>query len=126
MRPVLAAIMLLSLAGCNTGPPPPNTAARVRHWLETLHNPDAKLRQEAAFKLGNLGLTDPAPVVSALSAALKDEAASVRREAILALVKCGAEAKHAVSRLAEIERTDDDLTVRDYAAKALNKLRGPK
>jgi len=33
--------------------------ARVRHWIEALRQPDSKIRKEAAFKLGNLGLTDP-------------------------------------------------------------------
>jgi len=53
MRPLLASVVLLSLSGCG-GPLPPDTGARVRHWIEALRKPDAKLRKEAAFKLGNL------------------------------------------------------------------------
>jgi HEAT repeat protein len=126
MRMLLSAIALLSLIGCNTGPTPPNTEARVRHWIEALHKPDAKLRKEAAFKLGNLGLTDPASVVPALMTALKDAEASVRCEAILALVKCGPAAKEAAARLTNIQKTDEDARARDYAAKALSKINASK
>jgi HEAT repeat protein len=118
---VILVISLSSLSGC-TSQPPPDTDARVRHWIKALHEPDAKLRKEAAFKLGNLGLTDPAPVVSALTAALKDADGPVRCEAILALVKCGPAAKGAIGELTQSQRKDRDARVRDFAARALEKI----
>jgi HEAT repeat protein len=124
MRSVLAVILVISLSGCTA--PPANTGPRVRHWIETLREPDAKARQGAAFKLGNLGLTDPATVVPALTAALKDADAGVRREAILALLKCGSTAKEAMGELTELQRNDRDDRVRDCAARALVKLKESK
>lgn len=121
MRWGLAAVVAMALAGC-TRTPAPDTGARVRHWIETLHARDAKLRKDAAFKLGNLGLTDPATVVPALTAALKDADRRVRCEAILALVKCGPAAQQARGELIQLQHADRDARVRDYAAKALDKL----
>jgi len=123
MRALLAAVGLIACSGCGTGPPPPDTAARVRHWIEALRKPDAKLRKEAAFKLGNLGLTDPDSVVPALTTALKDDDARVRCEAILALLKCGPGAKGATRALTEVQHQDSDATTRAYAAKALERLK---
>jgi hypothetical protein len=121
MRLVLISVLLIALGGCSAAPAP-NTAARVHHWIEMLHAPDVKARKEAAFKLGNLGPTDPATVVPALTAALNDVDAAVRCEAILALVKCGPAANDAASAIARLQHADPSAQVRDYAAKAVAKL----
>ena len=121
MRSTLVALFLLSLCGCT---PAPDTGKRVQHWLETLRSPDARQRKEAAFKLGNLGLTDPETIVPALTAALKDNDAAVRCEVILALPKCGPAAKDAAASLRELQRKDPDAKVRDYAGQALDKIGG--
>jgi HEAT repeat protein len=118
---MVAFLLVLALGGCASRPAP-DTDARVRHWIAALREPDAKLRKEAAFKLGNLGLTDPDLVVPALTGALKDTDAAVRREAILALVKCGAHAQEAEGLLAEMQRRDSDQQVRAFAGKALKSL----
>jgi HEAT repeat protein len=122
MRVIQASLVVMSLSGCG-GRPEPNTAARVRHWIETLRKPDAKLRKEAVFKLGNLGLTEPPSVVAALRATLKDADAGVRCEAILALLKCGPAAQDAAGELTDMRRKDRDARVRAYAAKALDRLK---
>jgi HEAT repeat protein len=123
MRPtLLTAIAALALGGC-TGQPTPEAGVRVGHWVEALRAPDAKLRKEAAFKLGNLGLTDTERVVPALTGALRDVDAAVRREAIMALLKCGDRGKDAATAIAELEQRDPDPQVRIYARKALKKLR---
>jgi HEAT repeat protein len=119
---MLPAMLVISCCGCATEPAP-DTGSRVRHWIEALHGPDAKVRKEAAFKLGNLGLTEPAAVVPALTIALKDADAQVRCEAILALLKCGPGASDAVPVLTQLQRHDRDPRVRTYAARALEKLR---
>ena len=119
----MVAVVVVALAGCQANTPP-NTAARVSHWLETLHDPDARQRKEAAFKLGNLGLTDPATIVPALTNQLKDTDAIVRCEVILALVKCGTNARETMEELTKVQRNDRDPRVRDYASKALTKLHG--
>src|SRR5689334_20263451 len=111
MRPILLALMLTALLGCSTATPP-DTAARVSHWIDTLRVPDAKQRKEAAFKLGNLGQTEPVTVVPALIGALSDTDATVRSEAILALVKCGPEAKEAMVVLTKLQKKDPDARVR--------------
>jgi HEAT repeat protein len=124
MKTLLLTIVAIGFCGCGSGVPPPDTEARVRHWIEALHEPEAKLRKEAAFKLGNLGNTDPALVVPALTAALQDADAAVRCEAILALVKCARAARDAIPGLSELQRKDGDAKVREYAGKALVKIAG--
>lgn len=117
MRRILVAVLLMALSGCDQAP----TTTRVNYWLEALHAPDAKLRKEAAFKLGNLGTTDAA-VVPALRGALTDANPAVRREAILALLKCGPDAKAAVPIFTDLRQRDPNAQVRRYAAKAIEKL----
>jgi HEAT repeat protein len=117
VRRLLIALVLLSFVGCGKAPP----TTRVNHWIETLRSPDAKLRKKAAFTLGNLGTTDPA-VVPALRGALSDTDSAVRREAILALVKCGPLAGDAIPTLTQMQRRDPDARVRQCAAKAVEKL----
>jgi HEAT repeat protein len=125
MRPILAFLLVIMLTGCRSRPVV-DSAPRVRHWIETLRRDDARLRKVAAFKLGNLGLTDAGIVVPALMAALEDVDASVRREAILALLKCGPAAREAAGKLTEVERKDSDATVREYADRALKKFEAIK
>ena len=84
--------------------------------------PDVQIRKKAAFKLGNIGRSDPT-AVPALINALKNPDAKVRRETILSLVKIGPQAKTAIPQLAELEQHDNDESVRTYASKALAKLR---
>ncbi len=121
MRPFLIAILVVSFSGC-TSQPTVDTGPRVDHWIEALREPDARARKEAAFKLGNLGLTDPERIVPALTEALRDADAAVRCEAILALLKCGPDAEEAVGELTELQQNDGDPRVREYAGKALEKL----
>jgi HEAT repeat protein len=119
MRRTLVAALLIVVSGCGQPQPPP----RVSHWVQALRQPDARVRKEAAFKLGNLGPTDPA-VSPALIGALKDADAGVRCEAILALTKCGPDAQAAIPVLADLQQRDPNARVRSYASKALKKLRG--
>jgi len=90
-------------------------------WAESLQHHDAKVRQKAAFTLGNIGSSDPA-VLPALIQALKDVDAGVRYEAILALLKYGPSAREAVPVLTEIRDKDRDAKVRAGAAAALKKI----
>jgi len=93
----------------------------VSYWLQALKDPNAKVRKQAAFKLGNVGPADSA-VLPALLEALRDADASVRSEAILALIKFGPQAKEAIPLLTDLQQRDRDTRVRTYAAKALEKL----
>jgi HEAT repeat protein len=117
----LTAIGLLFVAG-GCGQVPATTAGGqpVSHWLEALHDPAAKVRKQAAQKLGNVGVTDPA-AVPALIETLKDRDASVRAEVVLALLRIGPAAKEAVPALAEVQN-DRDARVRSYAVQALEKI----
>jgi hypothetical protein len=114
---VLAILAGIVLAGCNKTP----TKLDEVKWTDALRAPDTKLRKKAAFKLGNIGRSDP-KVLPALMGALSDADAGVRCETILSLVKIGPAAKKAIPQLAEVEQHDNDETVRNYAARALEKL----
>jgi HEAT repeat protein len=112
------------LCGCTQTPPPTLSGGKpVAYWLKALQSADAKARQEAVFKLGNVGSADPS-AYPAVFGALKDSSAKVRREAVLSLMKFGDEARDAAPALRELER-DPDATVRAYAAKALAKFDKP-
>ena len=120
-RVFLIAILVVSCSSC-MAPPEVDTGPRVEHWIEALRESDARVRKEAAFKLGNLGLTEPERIVPALMGALRDADAAVRCEAILALLKCGPDAEEAVGELSELQQNDGDPRVREYAGEALEKL----
>ena len=122
MRLLTLVFLLLFLNGCGRSAPTLAGGKPVSHWVEELHNPDAKLRKEAAFKLGNVGITD-AQALPALLGALTDPDATVRCEVILALVKFGSAAREAVPKLLEYHEHDPDPKVREYAGKALAKVR---
>jgi HEAT repeat protein len=68
-------------------------------------------------------LSDPATIVPALTGALKDGDPAVRREAILALMKCGPRAEDATPVLAGLAQRDPDSQTRSHASKAIQKLR---
>lgn len=127
MRLLLFAALPLALAcGCTASQPTLSGGKPVDYWVESLRSsPDAKLRKEAAFKLGNVGPTD-SKALPALVSALKDRDAAVRCEAILALVKFGSAALEASAVLAELRQHDHDPRVRTYATKALEKLNEAK
>jgi HEAT repeat protein len=118
-------LLALSAAGCGPARPTLAGGKPVRHWTEALRDPSPKVRQEAAAKLGNVGPSDPA-ALPALRAALNDADAGVRREVIVALVKCGPAAREAAPALEQLRQNDRDAQVRDYAGRALEKLRAEK
>lgn len=122
MRILTAALVLAFLGGCGKPQPTLSGGKPVSHWVELLRtSPDAKVRKEAAFKLGNVGPTDPA-VLPALRGAIKDGDAVVRCEVVLALVKFGPAAQEVVPALIELRDRDRDPKVRSYAAKAVDKM----
>jgi HEAT repeat protein len=115
------AFVLVAVAGCGRTPPTLAGGKPVSYWLEAVQGPDSRLRKTAVFRLGNVGPGDAA-VMPALLGALRDRDAAVRREAILALMKCGAEARDAVPALTDLRQRDRDAQVRAYAARALESL----
>jgi hypothetical protein len=118
---VLAACAML-LTGC--GKPVPTLAGGkpVNYWLEALGNADPKIRKTAVLKLGNVGASDPS-AYPAIVTSLKDVDAGVRREAILALMKGGANGSEPLPELTALQHSDRDARVRDYASKALDYFR---
>src|SRR5439155_3624304 len=116
---VLALAILVD--GCG-GPPTPLTVhdKPVTHWLQALHDPDARARRKAIEALSNVGSADPA-VIPALIEALNDREAGVRGAAILALLKIGPEASDAVPALRKAQK-DKDVKIRTYATKALERI----
>ncbi len=114
---LLAAGLVVGLAGCGEAPPPTAGGKTVGHWVEALKGPDVRGRRKAVRVLGNVGAADP-QVLPALIGAVKDEDPGVRAAAAAALLKMGPAARDAVPALTEACR-DDDPRVREYAARAL-------
>jgi HEAT repeat protein len=124
MRHIGGILALLALAmGCSPAAPTLAGGKPVSHWLAALHAPDAKEREEAARKLGNVGSADAA-ACPALVEALSDPDARVRGAAILGLLECGTAAKTAVPTLQKLKEHDPDAGVRNYAGQALEKIQG--
>ncbi len=95
MRTFVIAVLLVG--GCSKSPSMLSGGKPVSHWVAALKNStDAKSRKDAAFKLGNVGPSDPS-AYPALVEALKDRDAVVRCETILALLKFGSAAQQAVT-----------------------------
>jgi HEAT repeat protein len=113
--------VLVGVNGCGKKPPLVAGGQPVSYWVDALQSPDARLRKQAALKLGNIGPSDSA-VVPALIGALHDADTAVRCEAILSMLKLGPDARDAVPALTEVQEKDRDPKVRAYAAKALDKL----
>lgn len=123
MRLILVAVVAIALSGCKKAQPPVTAGGKpASHWLEAMQAADPKVRKQAVVKLGNLGPTDPA-VYPALVGALADGDAKVRCEAILSLLKLGPSSKEAIPVLTEVQHKDRNPLVRDYATKALERLR---
>lgn len=123
MKRIAPLFLVVLSSGCSGSSQPPLAGGKPpSHWLEALKSSDSQLRKTAAAKLGNAGAVEPL-AVAALIKALNDTDASVRAEAILALVKFGPEARAAVAPLAELQQKDESEQVRGYAAKALAKLK---
>ncbi len=120
-RVVVAMLVIFSLAGCHKEQPLVAGGKSVGHWIERSHDLNEKVRKEAVAKLGNVGNADPA-VLPALIAALKDQNPAVRHAAIVGIVKYGPEASGARESLGIVQSNDPDPEVRDFAAKAVQKL----
>ena len=123
MRCGIVLLMVLCLSACGKSPPPQAGGRPISHWLEAIHDPDQRVRTEAALKLGNVGSAD-SRALPALISALDDSEASVRRAAIQGLVKFGTAAKGAVPRLKEIRESDANAGLREFAGEVLPHLEG--
>lgn len=112
---------LLVLAGCKEAAPTLVGGKSASHWVAALGSADPAARKTAAFKLGNAGAIDPA-VLPALTAALHDDDATVRLEAIVALAKIGPQAREAAGALENLRHNDPVEQVRATAARGLEAL----
>jgi HEAT repeat protein len=128
IRPTLAVVccaLVLAACGCGRATPTLAGGKPVHDWVEALQSPDVRTRKHAVSKLGNVGRADP-EAFPALLGALKDRDPGVRREAILAVMKTGPDAKQAVPIFTEMREKDRDAQVRDYAGRALAGIRDDK
>jgi hypothetical protein len=107
----------LHLAGCTKEQTVLAGGKPIDHWVAAARDPSEKVRKQAIQKLGNVGNSDPA-VLPVLIAALKDTSPSIRREAIIAIVKYGPGAEQAVDALKTLAASDADPQIRGYAAQA--------
>jgi HEAT repeat protein len=122
MKHLILGFAALALAGCaSNGGPTLAHGKPVEHWLQALHEPDAKVRKRAADVLGNVGAVDPA-VVPALAVAVQDRDRNVREAAAVALLKMGPAARDATAALSTASR-DSDPRVRTVAVRALEGLK---
>src|SRR4029077_13066409 len=104
--------LLLLLAGCSRS---------TGDWIEQLHAPDATARLHAVHALQERR-GDTQQVVAALTAALKDEDAFVRRDAAHALGKFGPDAADATPALTAAALRDHNAHVRKAAADAVKQI----
>jgi len=93
----------------------------LNSWVAELSNPKPQVRRQAVLKLGNVGDADPA-AAEGLASALHDSDVLVRRDAVHAVVKLKQPSEAMLARLREMNHTDPDATVRDFAKRALVKL----
>jgi HEAT repeat protein len=124
MRFAVVVLMLAVASGCGRKGPLLSHGQPVAYWLEKAHDRDAKVRRKAVVALGHVGSADHA-AIPAVIGAVKDPDAGVRREAVLALLNLGSGAREAVPSLTEAQK-DRDPQARAYAAKALERIQGPK
>jgi HEAT repeat protein len=116
------ASMALVLSGCGKTYPPSSGGRTASYWAEVLEQPDLEQRRKAAAKLGPLVLIDKA-AMPALVAALKDTDVQVRSAAVRSLgIYTGARGREVLPALRELEQQDADATVREAAAKAVQRL----
>lgn len=101
----------------------PQAAPAGEALRRALQHPDTRVRQNAAWALGRVGVTAAEPALQDLIALLKDPDALVRRDTALTLGTLGAVAKEAVHPLAKAAQ-DEDTTVRHNAILALGQI-GP-
>jgi HEAT repeat protein len=125
MRKVVFGLLVSAVvaSGCSRTERGPLLAGgrEVRSWVAELSSSKPQVRRQAVLKLGNVGDSDPA-ASEALASALHDPDALVRRDAVHAVVKLKQPSEAMLAQLREMNRTDPDPTVRDYAARALKKL----
>jgi HEAT repeat protein len=117
------ALVAVWTCGCGGSSPPTLAGGKpVSHWVGELKNPDPKHRREAVEKLGNVGLADP-EAFPAVCAAFQDADPRVRCAAVLAVLKFGETAREAVPLLEDLRKRDRDPRVREFANRALERLR---
>jgi HEAT repeat protein len=123
----LSAVVLgILLTGCSRKDEPVMAHGKpVSHWLEELKKSDSQARKKAVIALGHVGKADPAAIPALIGAVKDDRDATVRREAVLALLTTGPDAKDAIPILTEAQ-SDKDATVRSYASKALERIQANK
>ena len=93
----------------------------VGSWVAELKDPKPQVRRHAVLKLGNVGDADPT-AADGLARALHDSDVLVRRDAVHAVVKLKQPGEAIVARLREMNQSDPDATIRDFAMRALKKL----
>jgi HEAT repeat protein len=121
----LAILVVVVVSGCSRTEPTLAGGKPLDHWLDAIKDADPKTRRTAVVKLGNAGLNERG-TFAAVVAALKDSDVDVRCEAILAILKFGAQTQEATPDLADLHQHDVDDKVRAYAGKALKKLQDSK
>jgi HEAT repeat protein len=116
-------VIAATSTGCGPSEQGPLLAGgrEVRSWVAELSDPKPRVRRQAVLKLGNVGDADPA-AAEGLARALQDSDVLVRRGALHAIVKLKQPSEAVLAQLKEMNTTDPDATVRDFAKRAMGKL----
>jgi HEAT repeat protein len=121
MRRAVAVALAAALVGSVVRAEEPTAAGRpLKEWAADLRSADVLTREEAIEVLAGLGSAakEFAPAIERL---LKDEAATVRRRAALALLRIDGRRGPAVAAVAEMLR-DPSRAVRSRAVRLLPRL----
>ncbi|MFL5338969.1 MAG: HEAT repeat domain-containing protein [Gemmataceae bacterium] len=114
------------VSGCGRSDGPLTAGGQpVSYWLADLNKPDPRSRKKAVKELGHVGAAHPA-AIPAVIGALKDHDATVRMEAVVALLNLGRAGKQAEPQLADMSKSDPDKRVREYAVKAVERIEGKR
>jgi HEAT repeat protein len=122
----LAITLSLVVVGCHRKREPVMAHGKpTAHWIEELKQTDPKARKKAVDALGAIGKADREAIPALIGMVKDDEDATVRDQAVLALLTIGPDAKDSIPALTEAQN-DKDATVRTHATKALERIRGNK
>jgi HEAT repeat protein len=115
MRARMSLVLLLCLLACGCA-----KKKSTEELIQDLQSPEERDRISAARTLP-AGTGDPAVIVPALIAALKDREGDVRHSAAIKLGLYGEQAKDAIPALQKAQN-DRDARVREAARKALSRI----
>lgn len=118
-------MILVVLLGCGSNEPLISKGKLPSDWVEDLRHDDPAVRVTAVKKLGNIGQRDP-DALPGIYEALSDASATVRKEAIYAVVRTFPASREALPILEQMIVDDPDESIRKIASEAHQNLTNPR